>query len=357
LDNHGRCCTPLKGWSSITVEDEQWLTSGVPEWAIAPGLCCHFDGEKSPNVRAGRTTFPYIYTYENHLADQRFGRDSSMYWSQTRGFWPPDGLSMTVFSETMIDRFDGRGTFTFVSRRIPCAFLDTAFGGDLCVLQFGSMGDLHDGRMALQLEEKLIIQISVLEKHEVDYQVARTFIAECRKRGLKPEHCGLDATGIGRGVAAIVMQEWSDRIQYIEWGGKASDKPASDEDPRPGTEVYFNRVAELWFSCRELLRSGLLKGLYQEAIIEFTIREFRYKSRKIELETKEELRERLHRSPDHADAIAGLVEIARIHGVAPGGMPRSPLWERDEPEPAVPDEHAYAVLDEDVPGLATMDWP
>jgi hypothetical protein len=58
-----------------------------------------------------------------------------------------------------------------------------------------------------------------------------------------------------------------------------------------------------------------LKGLYQEAIVDFTVREFQYRGRKISLETKEDLRARLHRSPDDGDAVAGLVEIARVHGV------------------------------------------
>jgi hypothetical protein len=333
LDNHGRCCEPEAGWNSITIDDERWRTKGVPQWSMLPGICCHFDGEKSPNVKLGVTKWPFIYTYENHIAALRIGRESSTYWSQERGFWPPEGLTNTIFSLAMIERHGGKGKHTFYRMAKPCAFMDTAFGGDKCVVVFGLLGDLEDGRLALQITERLVIQTSVISKYEIDHQVAHAFIKACEERRVMPEYAGLDATGTGRGVAAIVLAEWSDQVHYIEWGGSASDKPASEEDSRPSKEVYTNRVAELWYSCRELLLTGQLKGLYQEAIVDLTIREFQLRGRRISLETKEDLRARLHRSPDDGDAVAGLVEIARRHGATPSrSEPAATLHRDDEPE-------------------------
>lgn len=357
LDNHGRACQPLGGWTSITVDDEQWETAGVKDWGLPTGICVHFDGEKSPNVRQGRTTFPYIYTYENHLADARWGRESARYWSQTRGFWPPEGILSTVFSESMLDRFDARGVIEFVTQRTPCAFMDTAFGGDRCRIQIGEIGDRHDGFLALQLTEAFDVTISVKEKHEVDYQVAHAFINACRERGIKPEYAGLDATGTGRGVAAIVMSEWSDQVHYIEWGGKASELPASQEDPRPGTEVYQNRVAELWYACRELLYASLIKGFCNDAIVEFTQRLFEIRGRKITLETKDDLRERLHRSCDAADAVAGLVEIARRWGVGGDARLRPDTFVSGQEATQQFEDHAsMRMLDEDVVATSEMEW-
>lgn len=313
-DNHGRCCEPAGGWQSIKVDDESWPTAGVREWSIEPGVCLHFDGEKSPNVTGKRTRWPYIYTYEDYK-QRKADQASIQYWSQDRGFWAPEGTLSTVLSEVMVEKYDGKGKFTFLSRRVPVAFMDTAFGGDNCTAVFGSLGDMEAGKLGLQIEEALVIEPTVESPDEIDYQMARRFIDECKKRGVEPRHAGMDATGTGRGAFAIAKTEWSDELQRVEWGGAASDKPASAEDPRPSKEVYDRRVTELWFSVRELLLARQLKGLYKDAVIQLCTRQYTIWAKKIKLDTKEDCKEKLGRSPDDGDAVAGLVEIARRNGL------------------------------------------
>jgi hypothetical protein len=318
LDPHGICCEPRKGWKSITIEDTMWETNGVAKWGIGPGICLHFDGAKSPNVIAGRTDHKHIYSFERWQQVLRMGdeyRNTLQHWSQDRGFWPPDGLSTTIFSEALVTAHDGTGRFDFFSEVHPCAALDPAFGGDDCLIQFGIEGDIRQGRHAMMLTEWKLVPFDPDSADPIDFQIARWVIKECKARGIEPRWFGLDATGIGRGVAAILRHEWSNSIQVIEFGGTASDLPASQDDPRPSREVYANRVTELWYSTRELLIANQLKGLYHEAVSQACSRVYEFVNRKYKVESKVDMKSRLGRSPDHFDAITILTEVARRNGL------------------------------------------
>jgi len=65
-----------------------------------------------------------------------------------------------------------------------------------------------------------------------------------------------------------------------------------------------------------LLKSGQLKGFPTGAIAAFCMRQYVVKNRKIYLETKKEFKKRFGRSPDEADAIAVLVEVAMQNGLS-----------------------------------------
>ena len=319
FDSHGRCCEPKDGWNSITIDDSRWPTKGVSEWRLPPGIACHYDGGKSPNVIAGKTIYPHIYSLENWEEAKKWGENSIHFWSQDRGFWPPEGTVNTIFSDPLINRCDGQGFLEFVSSRVTYAFLDPAFGGDRCCLQLADAGETTTGVTGLQLRLPIYIQPKVDNEAERDYQIARQVIEECKARGVQPRHFGCDATGIGRGVFAIISAEWSPEVLRVEWGGKASDLPSSSADSRPSYDLYDNRVTELWFIAREVLESGQLKGLYVDAIKQFCSREYTTRGKKYLLSTKAECKKKLGYSPDEGDSISGLIEVARRNGILAQG--------------------------------------
>lgn len=320
MDAHGQVCTPTGGWNSISIESESWPTTGVSKWQIEPGICLHFDGTKSPNVRARRTLHPYLYSWEDHLSavNKPDYQQSMAYWAHDRGFWPPEGLSDRIFTEQMIEKYAGDGApYEFLTSRTPVAFLDPAFGGDDCKLLFGLLGDRPQGGLALQLTESLIVPITAISKDEMDYQIARRVIEECRTRSVAPRQFGCDAVGIGRGVHAILSGEWSPEIQRVEGTGAPSDRPSSTADGRPATEVYDRMSTELWWSAREVLQAGQLRGLYPAAIAQLCSRLYAMKGRKYSIETKEEFKSRLQRSPDDADCFVSGTLVLTPNGEIP----------------------------------------
>ena len=318
LDPHGRCCEPKRGWKSITIEDDQWETKGVEQWGIGPGVCLHFDGSRSPNVLLGKTEHKFIYSFERWQQVLRMGdeyRNTLQHWSQDRGFWPPDGLQTTVFTEALVLSHDGMGRFDWLEPPRPVAALDPAFGGDDCVYQPGLLGLVRGPKLALQLLEPAFVPFDPESPDSIDAQIARWVVARCQKDKVEPEMFGLDATGTGRGVAALVTQLWSPRIASVEFGGAASEMPASSTDPRASREVFANRVTELWYVCRDLLSANQLRGLSEQAVKEFCSRTYQFAARRYLVEKKVDMKRRLGYSPDHADAVVVLVDVARRAGL------------------------------------------
>lgn len=321
LTPHGRICEPADGWGSVTPDTEIYKTAGVAEWGIKPGICIHYDGSKSPNARSGKTVYPYIYTYENWQDAQR-RLNTLNYWIYDKGWFAPEGLMPTVLEESAIMRVGGMDKFEWQSWSKKCAALDPAFGtGDDPAFIIGEVGDIQGGRIGLHVTEKLPIKISQSTSTPADYQIADQVIEECNRRGIKPELFGLDATGTGRGVWAILTQKWSPNIVKVEFGGAPSDMVVSQDDPRPSKEVYDRRVTELWFNAREMVLSGQLRGLTRDMVSQFCRRLYEIPAKKYVLEKKVDYKARLGRSPDDADACVVLCEVARNNGMVVMGQP------------------------------------
>jgi hypothetical protein len=333
LDPHGRALTPENGWPSITEDVIQWRTQPVPEWQLDSGLAIRFDGKDSPNVKLGFNKYPYIYSLDNWQSAQTV-LNTFGYWTMDRGMHPPEGFSNTVFTEQLFMRCLGSGEyFTFISEREPVAFLDPAFGGDACMLAFGEVGDIEGGKKALQLVDMVEITFDPgVSNYEIEYQIARRVQAECTARRVKPACFGLDATGIGRGVAAILMAEWSPQLHALNWGIGATSRPSAQHDGRPARDVYDRYVTEIWFSVRELLEAGQIKGFRRSTISQFISRTYEMRGRKYSIEKKEDMKSRVRYSPDEADAVAGICEVARRIGLEISGKLTDAAlrhWERE----------------------------
>lgn len=312
----GRHIEPKKGWTSITVEDDEWETSD--------GICLHFDGEQSPNVKAGETKYDFLINQKqlDVIAKKYGGTQTVGYYKFGRGFPAPDGLIQVVISESALVRSGAFGKHVFVSEKTPIGGLDPAFtsGGDKCKLQFAEMGDLEDGTIGINLTDDLIIPINATDKDPPRYQILKRVRFECEKRGVLPFCFGLDDTS--GGVGDILHREWSPKVRRVLFGGSASEtEQVSVEDSRPAKEEYDNRVTELWYRIAEFVDAGQLRGLSSDslAVRQLTSRQWNFKGRKRQIEKKEDYRERSGRSPDDADAVAVVVEVARQLGARPGG--------------------------------------
>lgn len=315
LDPLGEAMTPKDGWNSISVEHE--------EWATVDGYCLHFDGFKSPNVKAGRTIYPEIYTYEDYQLALRADPNTLEVWMYDRGFPPPDSVSNTVLSEAMVETCDGRGKHTFISHRKTIAGLDPAFGGDECILQFGYEGDIEseDGSqvIGIQCTERVKIEIDATDKRPGEFQIAEKTIAELQKRNVQPRDFGCDATGTGSGVFAKIYELFGAEIHRVEFGGKPSELPTSEEDLRPCSETHDRRVTELWFAVSRFVKSRQLKGLDNAVIKELSSRIYEPRNKVKVIETKDKYKARMRKSPDKGDALAVLVEVSRRNGNTPSG--------------------------------------
>lgn len=329
LDPHGRCCMPRGGWGNRVPGSLEWATEGIPEWQIPPGLCLQFRGVDSPNVVAGRTQHPFIYTFEDYQASLREGvRNTLRYWRYDAGEWAPEGLCNTVFNETQAIACRVQEGVVFETFSEAISFCDPAFGGDDCIQMIGRIGDVKGGRLAIAVTHVIEIPVQAEmtgedgKRLDAIHQIAGHIKANCALHKVKSRNFGIYATGTGSGIASVLFTDWSNEILRVEEGGRASDRPWSISDHRPACEVCDRRVTELWFSAKEFADARLLRGVDTATLIELCAREYEMtgKPARYRIETKEEFKPKLGHSPDRGDCLVGLCELAKVrHGALGGG--------------------------------------
>jgi hypothetical protein len=321
LDPMGRMMEPQGGWTTVNADTDEWETK--PQLNSRPAMVVRFDAEKSPNITEGRVVSNHLPTAEK-VKQAKSNGETPLYWSNFRGFPPPDGLNKNVFSETGLMASDGMGTLKFTGKsfEIIGAFDHARDGGDNPVLRFAKFGEVEGGKMGIQLFPPKIIPINAASKNPVDFQIAEQIRRECESMNVNgvPYSCrasnlGIDAGGDGAGLCDIVNRTWSFAIIRIQFGGSPSDDSCSLEDHRPAREVYRNKRAEMYFRARDAVLSGQLKGIDTETARELCSILFDDSKRLMVLESKKDYRKRNNdRSPDRADTVAIIVEVARRKG-------------------------------------------
>lgn len=337
LDEFGKFCEPIGGWDSVSVEDDEWETG--PKLNGVNGVVIRFDAEKSPNITEGRIVSKHLPTAEKVAARKKspgFENDPS-YWSNDRGFWAPDGLLKTVFSETAIMTFHGGDKHKFTGNKFMIVgALDPAREGDRPSLRFGGFGEIEGGKMGLELGPPSTVTINAKSKLPIDYQIVAAVKRGCENvtwRGVAgykclPEHFGVDATGGGADLCDIFQQEWSPNILRIQFGGSASTDACSYEDLRPANERYGNKRAEMYVRARKAMESGQLKGIDVETAKELcSVEADESKSANsnrglIVLMSKKEYKAKYKKSPDEADSAIIELEVCKRLGfrLAPMGQ-------------------------------------
>lgn len=306
FDPHGLFCEPSMGWGSIQDGDEFWETK--------TGVCIRFDGLKSPNVKAGKTIYPYLFGQHNiDTIKKNFGEGSLEWNSYCRGMWSKGGSRNTILDQATINDGNARDKAIWAGGNLKTiAALDPAFtnDGDDCILRFGTMGPSTDHEMMLQLDDVVRLNLQDSDSYPLFYQIADQTIAELNKRNIAPENFALDTTGAGAGVADIISQRWKTGFNRVSFGGAATEAPISIEDDRPAKEIYANRVSQLWGQIRTIIVAGRLRGLDDITARELCARIYSLKNEKTCLESKRDLKKRTKgSSPDRADALALLVEV------------------------------------------------
>lgn len=251
-DPFGVFTTPVAGWNSITLEDEEWQTER--------GKCLRFDGLKSPNILLGEDVWP-IYGSKNLREHNKLKPNSLEFWRMCRAFPCPEGAEQAIYSES--DLLAGRvhEKTTWQGTKIHLSSLDPAFttGGDRCAQCFGWLGMSKEGIYTLELEKiVLLVEDARLKDKPRAFQIAQQFKDNCIREGVAPFNAALDASGAGIPFGEICVELWSNQILRVQFGGAASEHIVSETDTRKSKEVYVNRVSEIWYGGLGYVRSNLL---------------------------------------------------------------------------------------------------
>jgi hypothetical protein len=306
---------PKAGWTSITVEDSRWETQY--------GVGLHFDAMKSPNIPEIKFVtpagIPFLPTSTKIDAamEAEGGVNSVRFWRMIRGFMCPMGQEALIYSEADIIKYKGDEPAIWGDTQlIRLAGCDPGFTnyGDRTSLYFSTLGRDKTGQLVLQFDDYVLLYEDVTKKEEDrSYQIATQIKEQCEKRKVLPFHCGIDSTGAGSPFCDVVGQVWSRDILRVNFGGKASELPVSLTDPTIARERYYDRVTEIWYSGKELLRQGQLKGISPAMAAEMCIRMYGTTGAKklIYAESKADMKLRTHKSPDIVDSAFVNLTVAR----------------------------------------------
>lgn len=324
-DPLGRAAEPLDGWDGH-MEPEKTCT-----WKtrFMNGICVNLVGDDSPNFDYPSdqpTRFKYLISREK-IADtvSFFGKDSYEYYSQCKGTMRISQIARRVLSRKLAEENHALEDQVNWERggRTRIYFVDAAYGGDRAVGGWGEFGKIVGGKTILFLHQPSIIPITV--GTEPEQQIAEFVKKNCEGLSIAPENMGHDSTGRGS-LGTFLARAWSAMTNPVEAGGKATDRPVSLDtyivDPKTKVkrlkkcvEHYSKLVSEFWFSVRYAVQSQQIRGMTEEVLEEFCMREWdRVAGDRIEIEPKQDMKERTGRSPDLADWCAGVLEMARRKG-------------------------------------------
>lgn len=326
-DAMGKLCEPVGGYEAIRerVDDAQeWLTR-------RGGLCYRFDGHQSPNVKAGKDIYPFVTTIEylKDLAQMEGGTRSAGYFRFGRSFPQMDLTEFTVTNFAKIAEGNCEMDFEWTADPIiEIAFADVGFGGDPGYIQPAKLGWAtinNERRQMLELHEPpAIIPLEIGKKDETgrevssEKQTVRFCQDFCEGRAIPPENFGFDGS-MRASIVQEFLTEWSLKVIPLDFGGVPTIRPmSSSPDSKRWKDEVDNFVSELWFACASIIQSGQIRGLQRspEAKRQLCARRWRWiGKRRKQIEPKPEFKKNNdNKSPNEADALVGVVEIARRRG-------------------------------------------
>lgn len=342
MDTLGQVWEPENGYESITVETGRWETK-------RGGIALHLDCYDCPRVKEGSEYYPGMLTQSDiDSAKKQYGEDSPEFWRTRRGFIAPQGITKTVLTPALIAKFHAREKAIWKSGFVSAAGLDPSYEGtDRCMLRFAHCGEMLNDKIGVELRELVQIKVDATSKEPLHYQIVRQARALCESHDppVPPERFGLDSTGEGGGLASIAQREWSPAIQLVEFGGRSSDDPVSEHNPKPASQEWLYKVTELWYRFKEILIDDRIRGLDWDTAKQFCQRFYIMRGNLKQLETKRDMKVRSKKSPDEADASVVVTEVLRrtMNLTSIPVVQGDSAWRRFQKKNDINSEDAYLV--------------
>jgi hypothetical protein len=181
-----------------------------------------------------------------------------------------------------------------------CRYIDEAYEGDPDAVRIGGI-DVGGGGDRTVIVERLGSAIGRIESFSDRDPMATVGKLVHHIEEWNLSKVRIDVAGIGWGVAGRLREVLKERhskctVQSVNFASRSSQP-----------KRFLNVRAEAWWNGRELSRNKAwsLAGLDDDAIAELTMPRYEIvdSSGKLKIEPKDDVRERLGRSPDIADAL------------------------------------------------------
>jgi hypothetical protein len=262
-------------WGKIMQAGNPSSTSGMlyaaatefsAQWFVVRITSDPDDPERTPRVDAGWAR-QMIETY---------GRENPWVMSSILGMFPPTALN------TLIGPDEVREAMKRHIRPQQYEFSQKRLGIDAA--RFG------DDKWVLFPRQGLAAFKPIDMRNPRAHDVAGRVMGARAKWGQEVEF--FDGTGgYASGAIDACIQLGCSPVE-VQFSGKA-------DDPR-----YFNKRAEMWFRMAEWIKRGGALPNVPDLVAELTVPTYYYQNGKFRLEEKDQIKLRLKRSPNYADALA-----------------------------------------------------
>jgi hypothetical protein len=311
VDAFGILSKPKNGWSSVDLDNDE-------EWETEDGIYLRFDTSKNPRITYGREDWNFFISKEeaDNLREGFGGENTSEYKRYVKATFSNEMENDVLITEQDIfyNRADEKPIWGS-DELVRVAGIDPSYthGGDKTRVAVGEYGLDIDGHPTLSIVEIKLIADSKKAQDERNRNtlVCQNIADYLKKMKVKTENVALDVTGEG-GFSDILAGKIGNTFYPVNFGGRASKQIISKNKPIPASELYWNRVSEIWGVVKLAISCHQLKNLPPDAIADFTARRRKLvNGSKICVESKKEMKARIKRSPDAGDAVAVMVDFVR----------------------------------------------
>jgi hypothetical protein len=333
----GQAAEPDCGWDAMP--DSK--VSRVYKTKAFNGRAIQLVGKDSPNFDfpAGQEPYPYLIG-RNFIAELKHdcGEGSPEYIAQAGGLIPRVSLANRVITKEICQKFQAFEPVVWGNEKLEKLYaMDVSYtiehGDRTCGAPFGFGKDI-DGKLRLCFLEppRVFSFYSTGPQTTVEEHIANEVKLELARLEIPDTHFFYDGTGRSSFTAAA-MRVISIKVQPVEFGGRASERPnfigrrypRDHKDVRkrgelmPCSEVFDKFVTELWFATRYLIEADQMRDLPQDTARDGFQRLWTLVAgNKMSVESKKDMKKRLNRSPDLYDMFAVAVEAARRLGFVIG---------------------------------------
>jgi hypothetical protein len=324
-----RAAQPPGGWSTFvdTEKTQEWRSQFYDAWVVA------FDGRDSPNLDypdSEPVRFKeFIGRKKINGVKKSEGENSLIYYSQVVGK-PSRGL---IFNRVLTEAvcIDGLAFDEAVwagSPRKKVFAIDPAYGGgDRCVAGYIEIGKGRDDEEIIRVNIPVVVPINPASVIEPEDQIALYVKQQLTLEGIPASQCFYDS--FGRGTVGYAFSKlFGDSCPVpVDSGAMPTERPVRfdlfaeeldlDGKQRLKTcrEHYSKFITEMWFSVRETIQGKQMRELPKDVMEEGCLRIYKMvKGNRYEVESKEDMKERIRKSPDLFDWLAVAVEGARRIG-------------------------------------------
>lgn len=343
FDPGGVFCRPKEGWESVDC-------TTLDKWETERGICLRFDAEKSPNVVLGYCKYPGLIERQV-LEEQRkwLGDNSPLFQRNYRAIWPTGGRADSVFTIGEVFEHGGKDKAIFTEIITPAVGVDPSFshGGDRCPWVVVWMGFDENKRMIVEYGGTHYLDDNLDTQADKKIQIVNRIHEQAKKfrwrdgtlSQLNPRCFGIDTTGAGDVIASWLTEKWAgaSNIHKVCFSDAASDVRTSNLDAETGRERFEDKMSEIWYTGKDLLRGGQLRNLPDSIIDQIRSRNYMDRKGRIKLETKKDMKKRIGMSPDEADAFFIALDVLVQHFNLRAGLKPAKSPPKKPKDPHAPD--------------------